>query len=135
MADCTACGACITDCPERILIADRDGKPQIDFSRGGCTFCGNCAEACEAPVFDRTRPAPWALTVQIGTGCLTLQGILCDSCKDACLDRAILFPRSAGRVPVPAISAQDCTGCGACISVCPSAAISAVMSPPEATHG
>jgi len=121
---CTHCGDCIAACPERILIADRSGAPMVDFGRGGCTFCGGCADSCAAPVFDRDRAPPWQLSIAISDRCLPRHGILCESCRDACGDGAIRFARVAGKIPVPEIQRERCTGCGACVSVCPQSAIS-----------
>jgi ferredoxin-type protein NapF len=123
---CTHCGDCIAACPERILIADHDGAPIVDFGRGGCTFCGACAESCTASVFQRDLLPPWRVTIAISDRCLPRRGILCESCRDACGEEAIHFARAPGRVPVPEISSARCTGCGACLSVCPESAISAV---------
>lgn len=130
---CTRCGDCIAACPERILLADRDGAPIVDFSGNGCTFCGACADSCRAPVFDRALSPPWRLAVTISERCLPRHGILCDSCRDACGDGAIRFARAAGRTPVPEIDLDRCTGCGLCVSVCPQSAISIAVA--GAAHG
>lgn len=124
---CTRCGDCIAACPEKILRIDGDGLPQVDFAAGACTFCGDCATACAAPVFDRALNPAWNLRVAISDQCLPRRGILCESCRDVCIDGAISFVRASGRAPVPAISAADCTGCGACVSICPAAAITATV--------
>jgi len=123
-AYCTHCGDCIAACPQRILVADGDGAPALDFSRGGCTFCGACADSCRASVFDRALVPAWRLAVTISERCLPRHGILCESCRDACGDGAIRFARIAGQTPIPEIEFGRCTGCGACVSVCPQSAIS-----------
>jgi ferredoxin-type protein NapF len=120
---CTHCGDCIAACPEHILIPDRDGAPQVDFSRGGCTFCGDCATSCRVPVFDRAVSPPWHVRATITDRCLPRHGILCESCADVCADGAIRFARAPGRAPIPTISHDSCTGCGACMSICPASAI------------
>ena len=51
-AHCTSCSACITACPEAILIGGPAGTPVVDFARGACSFCGACADACEVVEFD-----------------------------------------------------------------------------------
>lgn len=124
---CTHCGDCIAACPERILIADHGGAPAVDFGRGGCTFCGACADSCRVPVFDRALLPPWHLAVAISERCLPRHGILCESCRDACGDGAIRFARAAGKAPIPAVQLDRCTGCGACASVCPQSAISVTV--------
>ena len=131
---CTHCGDCIAACPEQILVADRDGAPAVDFSRGGCTFCGACADSCTAPVFDRDRAPPWQLSIAISDRCLPRHGILCESCRDACGDGAIRFARVAGKTPGPDIQRDRCTGCGACVSVCPQSAISLAVTEAD-LHG
>jgi electron transport complex protein RnfB len=40
---CTACGACISTCPERAL-APAARKPSVNDSL--CTACGDCIEVC-----------------------------------------------------------------------------------------
>ena len=87
---CNGCGACITACPEEILVIDSNHLAQVDFSRGqqACTFCSACADACPEPAFHdaatRHDMPPWSWQACIGDACLTHQGIMCQSCKDAC---------------------------------------------------
>lgn len=135
---CTQCGACIAACPEAILLADLAGFPMLDFSRGGCSFCAACVDACAEAVFRPRQEAPWHKLAVINKRCLAGQGIVCQSCKDACEAGAIHFSRQVGQVPQPRIVAESCTGCGACQAPCPGAAISiqvGVMPPAdEARH-
>jgi ferredoxin-type protein NapF len=120
---CTRCGACVAACPEGIVVRGDGGFPEVDFSRGECTFCADCAHACPAPVFDLTALRPWDLLAVIGEGCLTKQGVVCQSCREACPERAITFQFASGRVPRPFVETASCTGCGACVSRCPADAI------------
>lgn len=123
---CTACNACVERCPERVLARGTDGTPVFDPHLGECTFCGECADACTPRALDRAMsPTPWHLTAIAGDACLPRHGVVCSSCRDACPERAITFPLTS-RVPVPSIDAQRCTGCGACVGVCPADAISLV---------
>lgn len=120
---CTACGACVEACPEAILTRDADGRPALALDGGACSFCGACAEACPAPVFDSDRVPPWPVAAAVGGGCLLDLGIDCRICTDACDTEAIRF--DPGRRPVGAVRVEPaaCTGCGACVSVCPADAI------------
>ena len=132
---CTHCGDCVAACPEGILVPDGKGVPTVDFSIGGCTFCGACADVCTAAVFQRDVAPPWLVSVAISDRCLPRRGIVCESCRDACGDGAIRFVRAPGRAPVPEIALECCTGCGACISVCPESAISVLGMDEGAAHG
>lgn len=119
---CTRCGDCLTACPEQILFAGDGGFPQIRYQGDGCTFCGECASACPEPVFDLQRPAfEWRAV--IGDQCLALSDIHCMSCQDACEVRAIRFTPRLGMVPAPQVDIDSCTGCTACVVVCPQNAI------------
>lgn len=124
-AACDACGRCAPACPEGIVAFDRLGRPVVDFARGGCTFCGACAEVCPAGALRRAGDEPpWTLTAVIGASCLAFGGVECRVCGDHCEPRAIRFrPLGRGRW-LPAIEAADCTGCGACVGVCPVKAVS-----------
>lgn len=128
-AACTGCGACIDACPEKILVIGADKLPSVDFGCGqqACTFCGTCADVCPEPAFHdaaaRAVLPPWSWHAVVGDACLTQQGILCQSCKDACGEGAIRFAYGAARVAVPQIDLALCTGCGACAAPCPAEAI------------
>ncbi|QDW67187.1 ferredoxin-type protein NapF [Luteimonas granuli] len=127
---CTGCGDCVTACPENVLHLGGGRLPEFDPGRGECTFCGDCASACAAPAFNSVSALPWTLRARVGEACLTARGIVCSSCRDACGEAAIRFPPTRA-VPVPRIDADRCTGCGACVAGCPSAAISLAHAPRE----
>jgi ferredoxin-type protein NapF len=120
---CIRCGACQEACPESILRAGDGGFPEVDFGLGECSFCGACADSCPAPVFDRAAARPWDITAKIGASCLSARGIACRSCQDTCPHSAIRFTLAPGGVAQPHVEAQSCTGCGACVSICPVGAV------------
>jgi ferredoxin-type protein NapF len=121
---CSRCGACVERCPEHIIVRGDGGFPEIDFGRGECTFCGACADACPEPILGRDCDvAPWDAKAQIAGQCLAARGVFCQTCADACEPRAIRFARRMGSVPLPVVSAESCTGCGACVGSCPVGAI------------
>ena len=122
--DCTRCGQCLAACPEKIIVPFTGGFPGIDFERGECTFCGACADSCPESLFDRSLAQPWKFKALISDECLAKRHIMCRSCEDACAHKAVDFKLALGRPPSPEISIADCTGCGACVSVCPENAIS-----------
>lgn len=118
---CTSCGACVGQCPERVLVAGAGRLPEFDPHRGECTFCGDCVRACPSGAL-AAAPHPWRLTAVAQEGCMPRQGIVCSSCRDACPAQAVRFPVRS-RIPVPEVDLDACTGCGACVAVCPVDAI------------
>lgn len=121
---CTKCHVCADACPVHILVTDSDGFPGADFRRGECTFCGTCADVCPERLFNSDRTtAPWDLVGAIGGSCLTLGGVSCRCCEDSCEVGAIRFRPQLGGASQPRLDADSCTGCGACVAVCPVGAI------------
>ena len=120
---CTQCGECIKQCPTKIIHPGDGGFPRVDFQHGECTFCYQCAEACPEPLFlPKTEPA-WQARAVIEDSCLATKNIDCRSCGDSCEPFAIRFKLAVGSVAQPQIDMASCTGCGACVSVCPTSAI------------
>lgn len=66
---------------------------------------------------------PWTRLARVAAACLEYQGVSCRACGDACEAGAIRFNLHAGGQSLPRIAADTCTGCGACVSVCPVLAI------------
>jgi ferredoxin-type protein NapF len=133
LAACTGCGACVEHCPAGIVsLVDR--LPALDFTAGECTFCGACAERCPEPVFSGDAVARFDHVVTIAAACLPFQRVDCQACRDACPTDAIRFRPVRGGPFVPELTAEACTGCGACISVCPVGAVSTVPQSMEAAY-
>lgn len=123
---CTSCGECITQCPTHIIRPARANFPVIDFSAGECLFCEQCIDVCKPHALLKTKQnnSPWSIKVSINDDiCIAHQGVECRSCFDPCETRAILMPPRPGGISVPVISTDNCTGCGACFSICPVQAI------------
>ncbi|HRF30920.1 MAG: ferredoxin-type protein NapF [Dechloromonas sp.] len=121
---CTRCNACITACPTHILVAGDGGYPTLDFRAGECTFCSDCVASCQPQALLRAEDQPpWSCKAVIGEDCLPRQGVECRVCGDFCDARAIRFPPRLGGSPLPAVDETRCTGCGACVAPCPTAAI------------
>ncbi|MEN8213908.1 MAG: ferredoxin-type protein NapF [Pseudomonadota bacterium] len=121
---CDGCSACIDSCPEQILIRGRGRYPQVDFTRGECTFCQRCVEVCKpaALVIDADLP-PWRLKAEIAANCLAMQAVVCRACGEVCDEQAIQFRLALGGVSRPELDRDACNGCGACIKPCPVQAI------------
>lgn len=121
LSACTGCGACVAACPPRVLTMAQ-GTPRFDPMAGECTFCHACADACEPRALQYHDDAPpWPYRARVDAACLSAQGVVCASCLDACPERAIRIPlavRTAAWID-PAV----CSGCGACVAICPVGAI------------
>lgn len=121
---CTRCGDCVAACPEQVLAIADDGWPARLVRAGECTWCGDCERACTPKALDRQQRPASTLQAAIGATCLTASGIVCQSCRDVCPENAIRF--LPARVAAPQLSPYSCSGCGACVPVCPTAAITLV---------
>lgn len=123
---CDQCAECIDACPVNLIQAGSDGFPQVNFFIGECDFCTACARACGTGALayrDDPRQAIWSLAASIEAECIAYQGVVCRTCGEYCGAAAIRFVPVAGQGSMPRIEIDRCTGCGACISVCPVKAI------------
>ncbi len=124
-SECVACDskACVTSCDEKIIWIQEDGTPGLEFSKSGCTFCEECANACEPDILKLENlhtSERLNATFRISTqGCVAHNGVICFSCKEPCIDDAILFNGMFN----PVIDMDRCTGCGFCLGRCPTQAI------------
>lgn len=121
-AACTSCGICVERCPAGIIRIS-EGMPSIDFSLGECTFCGECSAACPEPVFQAERVASFPHAAVVSDACLAKRGVACQSCGECCPEQAIRFRPRIGGPFTPELNEDLCSGCGACLSVCPVNAI------------
>ena len=126
---CTGCGDCIAACPEQVLVRAGGGLPRFEPERGECSFCGDCAAACKAGAFDPATSPPWGIRALVGDGCLPANGVVCSSCREACPESAIRVPPGARGAAT--VDADCCTGCGACVGICPTGAITLAHAPVE----
>lgn len=133
LTSCTGCGRCVEQCPTHV-ISLKDGRPSLDFSGGECTFCGDCARACPEPVFAVEGAVRLAHVVAIADGCLAKNNVACQSCRDACPEQAIRFRPRAGGPFLPEVDVDSCSGCGACVGVCPVGAIGIAQRLEEGVH-
>jgi len=119
--ECQNCdGRCATLCQEQIIIIQEDKTPILNFSKSGCSYCDDCAIACEFDVLQVEDRRVIDVGIRINESkCLSWQGVMCFSCKDPCLDDAIDFKAMF----MPTINQEKCTSCGFCIGRCPSDAI------------
>lgn len=124
-SECVECEgkSCVASCDERIIFILSDGTPTLDFSKSGCTFCEACASVCEPNVLSLENlhtSEKLNATFRISTQeCVAYHGVICFSCKEPCIDDAILFNGMFN----PVIDIDKCTGCGFCVGRCPAQAI------------
>ncbi len=130
---CESCGKCIDACPEHILIADRDGRVQLDPKRGACTFCASCADACPTGALNVDEARSWTVKAEISPRCLSFNGITCRTCEEACDEQAIRFRLMTEGRSFPIVDEARCTGCGACLHVCPNQSVDLVSNLREET--
>ncbi|MGF1696475.1 ferredoxin-type protein NapF [Vibrio kyushuensis] len=121
--DCTRCGKCIESCENKIIVKGEGGFPTIDFSIDECTFCYKCADSCPESLFKSQHDSPWYAEITIEDQCLAYKNIECRSCSDVCDAMVIKFKPEIGKVAQPNLDLDECNGCGACVSVCPTSSI------------
>ena len=131
--NCSGCGKCADACPTKI-ISIRSGIPVVDFGQGECVFCGECAARCPERVFPPEPAIKFSHQAVIGDGCLAVNYVDCQACRDTCPADAIRFRPRLGGPFVPDLDTEACTGCGACVRVCPTSAVSTAPRPQEALH-
>ncbi len=119
---CTGCGDCTQSCPHHLIKPGRARYPVIDLSSGACDFCEACLKSCSSGALTASD-SPWSIKAKIGNSCLTLNKVTCHTCKDECEPEAISFLLKAGGNLSIEVNQNNCTGCGACIAVCPASAI------------
>ncbi|MHB8100166.1 MAG: 4Fe-4S dicluster domain-containing protein [Sulfuricurvum sp.] len=118
--ECKTCDAmCVGVCEEKIIRTDSLGIPYVDFSANGCSDCKECLDACTPNVLNDPQRFIQAKAIISTMNCMSHHDTICFSCKEPCLDNAIIFEGMFR----PIINPNKCTGCGYCIAVCPSAAI------------
>lgn len=120
---CDGCLACVAACAEKVIRLDAAKRPVLQFLHGECTFCGDCADVCPTDALVREGAGAWAAKAEIGTKCLAIGGVHCRSCGDACPASALRFVPQVGGRYLPVVAQDACTGCGACVAVCPTGAV------------
>jgi ferredoxin-type protein NapF len=118
---CTRCDECITVCPEKIIVKGDGGFPEVNFAHSGCELCEDCVDICKVNALDKVsdNAFAWFHKIKMNDKCLPLHGVICRSCSEACDDKAISFQLVAGKVAIPELDLDKCTGCGFCIAICP----------------
>ncbi|MDK1493611.1 ferredoxin-type protein NapF [Sinorhizobium sp. 7-81] len=133
LAVCTGCGRCVDACPTNIISLAAE-RPSLDFSVGECTFCGDCRRACPEPVFQPADVKRFAHAAAIADHCLAKNNVACQSCRDSCPEEAIRFQPRTGGPFLPVVNEDACSGCGACVGICPVGAVQVAARTGEGAH-
>jgi len=133
---CTACQLCITHCPNDVLRPSTDLEhflqPQMGYENGFCRpECTACSDVCPSGAIISLKPGAKSL-IHIGTAvvnpfiCLSASGEeKCGACARHCPTGAITMVEVDGNMR-PAVSEEQCIGCGKCEYLCPVRPISAI---------
>ncbi len=122
---CDQCQKCLLACETKIITLGSGEYPEVNVHLGDkeCTFCYACADACPKSLFYDKHNQPWTVVASMQDNCLAKHQIECRSCSDICEPQAIQFKPSIGMSAQPQLNSELCTGCGACVSSCPTDAI------------
>ena len=121
MENCSHCEQeCVSSCSQSIIRLHMDehtraGTPWLDFSVTGCTFCGDCAEACPS-IESYEKESSYIENLQVAeASCLTWNDVFCMSCIGKCDVRALRLDERRRLI----LNDSLCTGCGMCVHACP----------------
>jgi len=121
MESCKNCEQeCVASCSPGVIRLHPDehehaGTPWLDFSVTGCTFCGDCAEACPSIESYKKESSRMDNLQLAKTSCLTWNNVLCMSCIGKCDARALRLDARRRLI----LNDSLCTGCGMCVHSCP----------------
>lgn len=116
---CTRCQECVSVCESKVIVIGNSGFPHIDVTHNECTFCELCSDACPTDALDKSQNKAFNTTISIDNRCFASNNIACQSCRDVCDESAIVFDFLSQVIPAPQVSHDACSGCGACVSICP----------------
>jgi ferredoxin len=129
---CIRCGSCIRVCPTQILKQNQLVgfgllTPVVEFNGSYCLeTCNACGIVCPSgsirafQIEEKKMLKMGQIEVNEDT-CLLMKLRECGICKPACTYKAIdivEFGRNSLKM-LPVVKHSGCTGCGACIAVCP----------------
>ena len=132
---CQQCPDCVEACETGVLRIGPDGYPQLSFRHGECEFCHECENACKTGALDAGRARQWDWVAEISANCLAINAVTCRSCGDSCEEEALFFRLMTMGRALPVVDQKACTGCGACVRVCPVQAVHIIHPEPAGTNG
>lgn len=145
---CTACQACVSVCPSRIIRPAFSGYgmdgimlPHLDYSQGFCRYdCNLCSQVCPSQALKRSTIEEKKL-IQMGKARFFLGRCVvnrdqtdCGACDEHCPTKAVhMEPRGDKGLRYPVVDQEYCIGCGACEYICP-ATPKAIVVQAQAIH-
>lgn len=138
---CTACGLCISQCPNRVLRPSGElehlMEPYMSFEAGYCRpECTVCSQVCPAGAIlpitpeEKTRIHIGIATVDHDLCVVNTDGVSCGNCARHCPAGAIHMvakePDNPDSLRIPSVDKEACIGCGACENLCPARPYSAI---------
>jgi ferredoxin-type protein NapF len=129
---CIRCGSCIRVCPTQILTQNSQIgfgllTPVVEFRGSYCLeTCNACSIVCPSgsissfKIDEKKKLKMGQIEVEEET-CLLMKFRECGICKPACTYKAIdIVENGKNSIQMmPVVKHSGCTGCGACIAVCP----------------
>lgn len=138
---CTACGLCISQCPNRVLRPSDNlenlMEPYMSFEAGYCRpECTVCSQVCPAGAILPITPEE-KTQIHIGFAAVDYElcvvntdGVSCGNCSRHCPAGAIHMvakePDNPDSLLIPSVDKEACIGCGACENLCPARPYSAI---------
>lgn len=134
---CIRCGNCIKSCPTKILHHHIDTKgllsfmtPEVRFTSGYCLEdCSLCSQVCPSGSISLFSPEDKKKII-MGKAeidldkCWLSNNRECNRCEVSCrYDALAIGAGEEGGEALPIIDQKLCTGCGACVVICPARAI------------
>ncbi len=132
-AHCTACHACIGNCPSHVLrpAIDEYGidgflMPVLDYNRSFCNYeCTVCSEICPNNAIKKITKEEKVI-IQIGKAkfmpgrCIVVRDETdCGACDEHCPANAIEMVNYGEGLLIPKVNPDICIGCGGCEYICP----------------
>jgi polyferredoxin len=130
---CTACHACIAECPSKVIRPalgeyGLDGMmlPVMDYSHAFCNYeCTECSNVCPNGALEPLRVEE-KIKVQIGKAhfrsglCIVVTDETdCGACDEHCPTKAVHMVPFRDGLLIPEVNTSLCIGCGGCEYICP----------------
>ena len=127
LENCTKCYECISICPHEALRAYREntdspwtGLPVIIPRLQACYHCDDfpCIQVCEKSALHiEFKDRRHGTAIINYDSCIAWQGYFCQTCISNCPPEYNAIKLNEKNMPE--INADECTGCGLCVQVCP----------------